>query len=76
MAQCGLPQILQSLVFEDKVPDHSARSIFAHAGNEPIDVTFGIFMAVEASHVIRQAEVVASRTMIARNEALRHVGPA
>ncbi|MGD9671611.1 MAG: hypothetical protein AB7U75_21625 [Hyphomicrobiaceae bacterium] len=60
--------LAEGLVLEDKVREHSARSIFTHADNLPTDLTFGIFMDVDASRAIRQAEVGGSRTTIARNE--------
>src|SRR5215470_11105250 len=44
-------------------------AFFANADNYLIDVKFGIIMDVEASRAIRQAEVGAARTMIARTEA-------
>ena len=44
------------------------KAIFAYADNYLIDVKFGIIMDVEASRAIRQAEVEASRRMIARTE--------
>ncbi len=43
-------------------------AFFAYADNYLIDVKFGVIMDVEASRAIRQAEVGASRTMIARTE--------
>lgn len=43
-------------------------AFFAYADNYLIDVKFGIIMDVEATRAIRQAEVGASRTMIARTE--------
>jgi transposase len=43
-------------------------AFFAYADNYLIDVKFGIIMDVEASRAIRQAEVGASQTMIARTE--------
>ena len=45
-------------------------AFFAYADNYLIDVKFGIIVDVEASRAIRQAEVGASQTMIARTEAL------
>jgi transposase len=45
-----------------------SKAIFAYADNYLIDVKFGIIIDVEASRAIRQAEVGASRTMIARTE--------
>lgn len=45
-----------------------SKAIFAYADNYLIDVKFGIIMDVEASRAVRQAEVGASRTMIARTE--------
>jgi len=45
-----------------------SKAIFAYADNYLIDVKFGIIMDVEASRAIRQAEVGASRAMIARTE--------
>src|SRR5215510_14329262 len=44
-------------------------AFFAYADNYLIDVKFGIIMDVEATRAIRQAEVCAARTMIARTEA-------
>jgi len=44
-------------------------AFFAYADNYLIDVKFGVIMDVEASRAIRQAEVGAARTMIARTEA-------
>ena len=43
-------------------------AFFAYADNYLIDVKFGIIMDVEATRAIRQAEVGASRVMIARTE--------
>jgi transposase len=43
-------------------------AFFAYADNYLIDVKFGVIMDVEASRAIRQAEVGAARTMIARTE--------
>jgi hypothetical protein len=45
-----------------------SKANFAYADNYLIDVQFGIIVDVEASRAIRQAEVGASRTMIARTE--------
>jgi hypothetical protein len=45
-----------------------SKANFACADNYLIDVQFGIIVDVEASRAIRQAEVGASRTMIARTE--------
>ena len=39
-------------------------AFFAYANNYLIDVKFGVIMDVEASRVIRQAEVDAAKTMI------------
>ena len=50
-------------------------AFFAYANNYLIDVKFGIIMDVEASRAIRQAEVGASQTMIARTEALFGIKP-
>jgi IS5 family transposase len=50
-------------------------AFFAYADNYLIDVKFGIIMDVEASRAIRQAEVGASRTMIARTEATFGIKP-
>lgn len=50
-------------------------AFFAYADNYLIDVKFGIIMDVEASRAIRQAEVGASRTMIARTEACFGIKP-
>src|SRR5215471_20865523 len=50
-------------------------AFFAYADNYLIDVKFGIIMDVEASRAIRQAEVGASQTMIARTEALFGIKP-
>jgi hypothetical protein len=44
-------------------------AFFAYADNYLIDVKFGIIMDVTASRAIRQAEVGAAKTMIARTEA-------
>jgi len=46
----------------------NSKANFACADNYLIDVQFGIIVDVEASRAIRQAEVGASRTMIARTE--------
>src|SRR5215470_4781395 len=43
-------------------------AFFAYADNYLVDVKFGIIMDVEASRAIRQAEVGAAKTMIARTE--------
>ena len=43
-------------------------AFFAYADNYLIDVKFGVIMDVEASRAIRQAEVGAAKTMIARAE--------
>src|SRR6201988_3669295 len=43
-------------------------AFFAYSDNYLIDVKFGIIMDVEASRAIRQAEVGAAKTMIARTE--------
>src|SRR6516164_7360209 len=43
-------------------------AFFAYSDNYLIDVKSGIIMDVEASRAIRQAEVTAARTMIARTE--------
>jgi transposase len=43
-------------------------AFFAYADNYLIDVKFGVIMDVEASRAIRQAEVGAAKTMIARTE--------
>ena len=43
-------------------------AFFAYADNYLIDVKFGIIMDVEASRAIRQAEVGASQTMLARTQ--------
>lgn len=45
-----------------------SKANFACADNYLIDVQFGIIVDVQASRAIRQAEVGASRTMIARTE--------
>jgi transposase len=45
-----------------------SKAIFAYADNYLIDTKHGIIMDVEASRAIRQAEVLASKTMIARTE--------
>ncbi|CCB66472.1 IS1182 family transposase [Hyphomicrobium sp. MC1] len=45
-----------------------SKAIFAYADNYLIDTKHGIIVDVEASRAIRQAEVGASRTMIARTE--------
>jgi hypothetical protein len=45
-----------------------SKANFACADNYLIDVQFGIIVDVEASRAVRQAEVGASRTMIARTE--------
>src|SRR5436190_933514 len=50
-------------------------AFFAYANNYLIDVKFGIIMDVEATRAIRQAEVGASRTMIARTEACFGIKP-
>jgi transposase len=50
-------------------------AFFAYADNYLIDVKFGIIMDVEASRAIRQAEVGASRTMIARTETCFGIKP-
>ena len=50
-------------------------AFFAYADNYLIDVKFGIIVDVEASRAIRQAEVGASQTMIARTEALFGLKP-
>ena len=50
-------------------------AFFAYADNYLIDVKFGVIMDVEASRAIRQAEVGASRTMIARTEACFGIKP-
>ena len=50
-------------------------AFFAYANNYLIDVKFGIIMDVEASRAIRQAEVGASQTMIARTGALFGIKP-
>jgi transposase len=50
-------------------------AFFAYADNYLIDVKFGIIMDVEASRAIRQAEVGACQTMIARTEALFGIKP-
>jgi transposase len=50
-------------------------AFFAYANNYLIDVKFGIIMDVEASRAIRQAEVGASQTMIARTEACFGIKP-
>src|SRR5262245_3188931 len=44
-------------------------AFFAYADSYLIDVKFGVIIDVEASRAIRQAEVCAARTMIARTEA-------
>ena len=44
-------------------------AFFAYADNYLIDVKYGVIIDVEASRAIRQAEVGAARTMIARTEA-------
>jgi len=43
-------------------------AFFAYANNYLIDVKFGVIVDVEASRAIRQAEVGAAKTMIARTE--------
>src|SRR5437667_11109527 len=50
-------------------------AFFAYADNYLIDVKFGVIMDVEASRAIRQAEVGASRTMIARTVACFGIKP-
>jgi hypothetical protein len=50
-------------------------AFFAYANNYLIDVKFGIITDVEASRAIRQAEVGASQTRIARTEALFGIRP-
>ena len=50
-------------------------AFFAYADNYLIDVKFGVIMDVEASRAIRQAEVGASRKMIARTEACFGIRP-
>lgn len=50
-------------------------AFFAYADNYLIDVKFGVIMDVEASRAIRQAEVGASRTMIARTEVCFGIKP-
>jgi transposase len=50
-------------------------AFFADADNYLIDVKFGIIMDVEASRAVRQAEVGASRTMIARTAACFGIKP-
>jgi transposase len=50
-------------------------AFFAYATNYLIDVKFGIIMDVEATRAIRQAEVGASQTMIARTEACFGIKP-
>uniref|UniRef100_UPI00055EC3CB IS1182 family transposase n=1 Tax=Bradyrhizobium sp. URHD0069 TaxID=1380355 RepID=UPI00055EC3CB len=47
---------------------HKGPAFFAYANNYLIDVKFGVIVDVEASRAIRQAEVGAARTMIARTE--------
>jgi hypothetical protein len=50
-------------------------AFFAYADNYLIDVKFGIIMDVEASRVIRQAEVGAAKTMLERTEARFGIKP-
>jgi transposase len=50
-------------------------AFFAYADNYLIDVKFGIIMDVEASRAIRQSEVGAAQTMIARTEARFAIKP-
>jgi transposase len=47
---------------------HKGPAFFAYANNYLIDVKFGVIVDVEASRAIRQAEVGAAKTMIARTE--------
>jgi len=51
------------------------KAFFAYADNYLIDVQHGIIMDVEATRAIRQAEVDASRTMIARTEQRFEIKP-
>ena len=50
-------------------------AFFAYSDNYLIDVKFGIIMDVEASRAIRQAEVGAVKTMIARTEQCFDIKP-
>jgi hypothetical protein len=50
-------------------------AFFAYADNYLIDVKFGVIMDVAASRAIRQAEVGAAKTMIARTEERFNIKP-